>query len=64
MNSTLFVNEDDMYMSTTRDIWSCYSMHSHLNTEKLKVNKFIYGMNFNIRERVRILIPQNLHEVE
>jgi hypothetical protein len=34
----------------------------HLNTKKLKVNKFFYGLNFNIRERVRILMPQTLHE--
>jgi hypothetical protein len=28
-----------------------------MNTEKLKVNKFVYGLNFNIRAKVRILMP-------
>jgi hypothetical protein len=31
----------------------------HLNTEKLKVNKFVFGLNYNIRAKVRILMPQN-----
>jgi hypothetical protein len=35
----------------------------HLNTEKLKVNKFVFGLNFNIRVKVRILMPQTLHDV-
>jgi hypothetical protein len=26
----------------------------HMNTEKLKVNKFVFGLNFNIRVKVRI----------
>jgi hypothetical protein len=34
----------------------------HLNTEKLKVNKFVFGINFNIRAKVRILMPQTLHD--
>jgi hypothetical protein len=34
----------------------------HLNMEKLKVNNFVFGLNFNIREKVRILIPQKLHD--
>jgi hypothetical protein len=34
----------------------------HLNTEKLKVNKFVFGLNFNIRVKVRILMPQTLHD--
>jgi hypothetical protein len=34
----------------------------HLNTEKLKVNKFVFGLNFNIRAKVRILMPQMLHD--
>eukprot|EP00253_Pinus_taeda_P028988 PITA_28988 len=34
----------------------------HLNTEKLKVNKFVYGLNVNIRTMVRILMPRTLHE--
>jgi hypothetical protein len=33
----------------------------HLNTEKLKVNKFVFGLNFNIHAKVRILMPQTLH---
>jgi hypothetical protein len=33
----------------------------HLNTEKLKVNKFVFGLKFNIRVKVRILKPQTLH---
>eukprot|EP00253_Pinus_taeda_P004738 PITA_04738 len=35
----------------------------HLNTEKLKVNKFVYGLNVNIHSKVRILMPRTLHEV-
>ena len=34
----------------------------HLSTKKLRVNKFVYGLNFNIREKVRILMPRTLHE--
>jgi hypothetical protein len=34
----------------------------HLNTEKLKVNKFVFGLNFNIHAKVRILMPQTLHD--
>jgi hypothetical protein len=29
----------------------------HINTKKLKVNKFLFGLNFNIRAKVRILMP-------
>jgi hypothetical protein len=35
----------------------------HLNTEKLKVNKFVFGFNYNICAKVRILMPRNLHDV-
>jgi hypothetical protein len=35
----------------------------HLNTKKLKVNKFVFGLNFNIRAKVQILMPQSLHDV-
>eukprot|EP00253_Pinus_taeda_P020359 PITA_20359 len=35
----------------------------HLNTEKLKVNKFVYGLNVNIRTKVIILMPRTLHKV-
>jgi hypothetical protein len=35
----------------------------HMNTEKLNVNKFVIGLNFNIRVKVRILTPQMLHDV-
>jgi hypothetical protein len=35
----------------------------HLNTEKLKVNKFVFGLNFNIHAKVRILMPHTLHDV-
>jgi hypothetical protein len=35
----------------------------HLNTEKLKVNKFVFGLNVSIRAKVRILMPQTLHDV-
>jgi len=34
---------------------------SHLNKEKLKVNKFVVGLNFNIRVKVMIIMPQKLH---
>jgi len=34
----------------------------HLNTKKLKVSKFSFGLNFNIRAKVRILMPQTLHD--
>jgi hypothetical protein len=35
----------------------------HLNTEKLKVNSFMFGLNVSIRAKVRILMPQTLHDV-
>ena len=35
----------------------------HLNIEKLKVNRFVFGLNVSIREKVRILMPQTLHDV-
>jgi hypothetical protein len=35
----------------------------HLNTEKLKVNRFLFGLNVSIRAKVRILMPQTLHDV-
>jgi hypothetical protein len=34
----------------------------HLNIKKLKVNKFVFGLNFNIHAKVRILMPQTLHD--
>jgi hypothetical protein len=34
----------------------------HLNTEKIKVNKFVFELNINIRAKVRILMPQKLHD--
>jgi hypothetical protein len=36
---------------------------SHLNTEKLKVNKFVFGLNFNLCAKVKILMPHMLHDV-
>jgi hypothetical protein len=35
----------------------------HLNTEKLKVNRFVFVLNDSLRAKVRILMPQTLHEV-
>lgn len=29
-----------------------------MNTEKLNVNRFVFGLNFNIRVKMRILMPQ------
>jgi hypothetical protein len=34
----------------------------HMHKEKLKVNKFVFDLNFNIHVTVRILIPQTLHD--
>jgi hypothetical protein len=34
----------------------------YMNTEKLKVNKFVFGLKYNIRAKVRILIPQTFHD--
>jgi hypothetical protein len=34
----------------------------HLNTEKLKVNKFVFSLSVNIHANVRILMPQTLHD--
>jgi hypothetical protein len=34
----------------------------HLNTEKLKVNRFVFGLNDSLRAKVRILMPQTLHD--
>jgi hypothetical protein len=35
----------------------------HLNTKKLKVNMFVFGLNVTIHAKVRILMPQTLHDV-
>jgi hypothetical protein len=35
----------------------------HLNNEKLKVNRFVFGLNDNIHAKMRILMPQMLHDV-
>jgi hypothetical protein len=35
----------------------------HLNTKKLKVNRFIFSFNGIIHAKVRILMPQNFHDV-
>jgi hypothetical protein len=35
----------------------------HLNTEKLKVNMFMFGLNGSIHAKVRILMPQTFHDV-
>jgi hypothetical protein len=34
----------------------------HLNTEKLKVNIFVFDLNGGLRAKVRILMPQTLHD--
>jgi hypothetical protein len=34
----------------------------HLNTENLKVNRFVFGLNDSLRAKVRILMPQTLHD--
>jgi len=34
----------------------------HPNNEKLKMNKFFFGINYNIRAKVRIMMPQTLHD--
>jgi hypothetical protein len=34
----------------------------HLNIDKLKVNKFVFGLNIIIRGKVRILMPHMLHD--
>jgi hypothetical protein len=33
----------------------------HLNTEKIKVNWFVLGLNGNLRAKVRIFMPRTLH---
>ena len=35
----------------------------HLNTEKLKVNRFLFGLNVSIHAKVRILMPRTLHDI-
>jgi hypothetical protein len=34
----------------------------HLNTEKFKVNRFMFGLNAIIHANFRILMPQTLHD--
>jgi hypothetical protein len=34
----------------------------HLNTEKLKVRKFVFFLNYNIHDKVRILMPHTLQD--
>jgi hypothetical protein len=33
-----------------------------LNTEKHKVNRFVFGLNNSLRANIRILMPQTLHD--
>jgi hypothetical protein len=33
----------------------------HLNTKKIKVNKFLFGLNGSIHAKVRNMMPQTLH---
>ena len=35
----------------------------HLNTEKLKVNRFMFDLNGGLHVKVRILMLQTLHDV-
>jgi hypothetical protein len=35
----------------------------HLNAVKLKVNRFMFGLNDILRANLRILMPQTLHDV-
>jgi hypothetical protein len=35
----------------------------YLNIEKLKVNRFVFGLNSSLCAKVRILMPQTLHDV-
>jgi hypothetical protein len=43
---------------------SCFARYvPHINTEKLKVNRFLFGLNVRICAKVRILMPQTLHDV-
>jgi hypothetical protein len=35
----------------------------HLNTEKLEVKRFMFGLNGDIHAKVRILMPQTLHDI-
>jgi hypothetical protein len=35
----------------------------HLNPEKLKVSRFVLGLNSSMRARVYYLKPQTLHDV-
>jgi hypothetical protein len=34
----------------------------HLNTDKLKVNRFMFGLNGGLCAKLRILMPQTLHD--
>jgi hypothetical protein len=38
-------------------LWSLLQYALHLNTEKLKVNRFLFGLNVSIHAKVRILMP-------
>jgi hypothetical protein len=35
----------------------------HLNIEKLKVNRFVFGLNDSLHAKVSIFMPQTLHDV-
>ena len=35
----------------------------HLNTKKIKVNRFVFGLNSSLHAKVRILMPQTLHNI-
>jgi hypothetical protein len=60
-------------MPYDREVVRCSSMRPifmellwyalHLNTKKLKVNRFMFGLNGSLHAKVRILMPQTLHNV-
>jgi hypothetical protein len=35
----------------------------HMNIDKIKVNRFVFGLDVRICAKVRIFMPQTLHDV-
>jgi hypothetical protein len=63
MSSTPYDREVVRCPSTRPVLWSCSGMLHTLTLEKIKVNRFVFGLNSSLHAKVRILMPQTLHDV-
>jgi hypothetical protein len=63
MSSMPYDREVVRCLSTRPILWSCSGMLCTLTLKKLKVNRFVFSLNGSLHAKVRILMPQTLHDV-